>query len=200
MKKLLGLLAAFGLTASASTAVIACDNGDKPEANKKVSVNLTVTLEEGKTEAEAKTKIEALSIKASGLETEKEAKSEAAAIAAVEGLEEVKSATKKVAAKDDAVVFDITVEVEFTVEKPEVKLVDIKDVTVVVEIGDDKDAVEGKILAEIIKLEGAEKATKADFTFTLKGEAVEASEKIVVTAAEASTLITGSFEITAPAE
>ncbi|AXK51232.1 lipoprotein [Spiroplasma alleghenense] len=123
MKKLLGLLAAFGLTASAGSAVVACGDNSKAE-NVKVELTITPLGEDSKDDIEKA--INGLSITAEGPKEVKDELSLAAAIMAIntdETISKMAMAAPKVGestSKENTPAFNMTVTVKFT-EKALVK-------------------------------------------------------------------------------
>ncbi|AXK51230.1 lipoprotein [Spiroplasma alleghenense] len=192
MKKLLGLLAAFGLTASAGSAVVAC--GDpKTDENKvdAVEVVLTVTLKADAKQADVEAAIAKLDVKAEGPKEEKQTLSEKAAVEAVKAVEGVEEAVVKTAKDGEATTFESKVKVSFT-EKA--VLVDITGIVIDgVKVGDE--GIEEKVQTEIAKLA---KDAKKDTDYTITGD-TKAEGKIKVEAKKDSKLIKGEFEITVAA-
>ncbi|WP_338971203.1 lipoprotein [Spiroplasma endosymbiont of Panorpa germanica] len=190
MKKLLGLLAAFGLTASAGSVVVAC--GDTAEAKTEtVEVALTVSIEDGTKEAEVKEAIEKLEIKAEGTKEEKQSVSDAAAIAAVKTVKGVTKAvvkaaeTKEVEAKD----IEVKVNVLFT-EKASVK--DLSGMTKELgKLADDKDAT---VIAAFVKTNNLSEAEAKELEIKEVEKAVVDGKK-TISAVDGATLVKGSVEV-----
>ncbi|AXK51231.1 lipoprotein [Spiroplasma alleghenense] len=197
MKKLLGLLAAFGLTASAGSAVVACGDTSKAED---VKVMLTISPKGEDKKEDIEKAINALSFTAEG---PKEAKVTLSQLAAADKInndastKDLAVAAPKVelpASRENTPAFDMEVTVKFTEKALPAQKVDIKDIKIEdVKVGDED--IEAKVQTEIAKLA---KDAKKDTDYTITGN-TEAEGTIKVEATKDSKLITGSFEITVAA-
>ncbi|WP_339030993.1 lipoprotein [Spiroplasma endosymbiont of Cantharis nigra] len=201
MKKLLGLLGAAGLVATTSATVVAC--GDKVD-DKTDLAKMELSVESGLTETEAKESIAkqitakvkdakvttdyTISVKAPTRADEDETEE-----ALADGTEITVAATK------DSKLLTGTKTIKIA-EKAATKVnLDTLDIKITADM--DKDTADNAIKAAIVKLsKDAKETTDYKITYTAKGgtyaEALTAGDTFKVEAVEASTLLTGSKEIT----